>query len=262
MSWIAALPMYDWPETRASTDAQWASFRNALRAANIEAPLDLVRSNAAIPSVVGGIADMSGNRIAEDPALLRPNDLDLHTLWRHPTLLLAQTCWGPMNAGLAQHVIVLGQPDYSDFEGGQGTFYRSALLMRSNGANVPAPTDDGACLPMDPLRNAVLAYNDAQSMSGLIALCADLETAGEGMHIFADTIETGSHRASIAAVAQGEADLCAIDCRSLHLARLFEPAVSELRIVGWTARRHGLPFITSRHTPVSVVGEMRRIMRF
>ncbi|MEQ9179584.1 MAG: phosphate ABC transporter substrate-binding protein, partial [Nitratireductor sp.] len=32
-AFIAALPMYDWPECRAETDAQWAALAGRLRAA-------------------------------------------------------------------------------------------------------------------------------------------------------------------------------------------------------------------------------------
>ncbi|MGN6537639.1 MAG: phosphate ABC transporter substrate-binding protein, partial [Mesorhizobium sp.] len=35
---IAALPMYDWPEVRAEVDAQWARLRDALRRRGVDAP--------------------------------------------------------------------------------------------------------------------------------------------------------------------------------------------------------------------------------
>lgn len=260
MTWIAALPMYDWPETRAQTDAQWTRMRDALLNAGVDAPAMLARTNAALPAIAGGIRDCAGASVAEDPAMLPPDTFDLPTAWRHPALLLGQTCWGPMRAGLAEHVTVVGQQDYTGVEGGQGTFYRSALLMRTPDADEPAPEDDRARLPLERMRGTTLAYNDTDSMSGLIALRQDLEARNEGLGIFSGRIETGSHRASIAAVARAEADICAIDCKSLHLARQFEPAIRSLRVVGWTARRTGLPFITSRHTPPQVIELLRRIV--
>ena len=112
--------MYDWPEARAETDAVWARLRDALRAAGLAAPDRLARRNADLPPVPGGIRDGQGNVIAPDPATLRPEGLDLHTLWRHPSLLFAQACWGPLELGLNTHVRVIGQPDYSAYEGGAG----------------------------------------------------------------------------------------------------------------------------------------------
>ena len=96
------------------------------------------------------------------------------------------------------------------------------------------------------MRGARFAFNGPDSMSGMIALTRDLAVQGEGIDLFGERIETGGHRQSIRAVAAGRADVCAIDCRSWALAQRFEPAARELTPVGWTARRKGLPYITSR----------------
>ena len=59
------------------------------------------------------------------------------------------------------------------------------------------------------------------------------------------------------AVADGRADLAAIDCRSWALAQRFEDAAASLTVVGWTALRPGLPYITGRRTAPAVVVAMR-----
>lgn len=230
---VAALPMYDWPETRAATDGDWHRLRDSLRENGIAAPRALTRT--------------------DDPA----------ALWRRPELLLSQTCWGPMEAGLAAHVTVLGQPDYSAHEGGAGPLYASVVLMRAADAGPPvcAPEDGTAALPLERLRGRRLAYNDPVSMSGMLALIRDLVACGAGPDIFAARRASGSHRASIVAVAAGEADICAVDCQSWTLARRFEPAAEELRPVGWTARRPGLPFITARSRCEATIALLRRVLR-
>ena len=247
---IAALPMYDWPEVRADTDALWSRIRDTLRAQGIDAPERLARRNADLPPVPGGIRDALGNPVAPDPATLPQDELDMHALWRHPKLVFAQTCWGPMELGLSEYVRVVGQPDYSAYEGGAGELYSSAILMRkSAGEGVPAPADGGMLIPLERLRGMRFAYNSADSMSGLIAFTRDLATRGESLDIFSTTVETGSHRASAVAVAKGEADVCAVDCRSWHLIRRFEPIAAEVVAAGWTARRKGLPYIAARSAP-------------
>ena len=294
---IAALPMYDWPEVRAEVDAEWARLGDALRRRGVDAPAALTRENT--------------------PA----HGLDLAALWPHPRLLFAQTCWGPMEAGLSAHVQVLGQPDYSNFEGGQGEFYSSAIVMRREGgcddlrstappsvlpdisptegeidsstfaAVSPAleigessadglisppvgemsgrteggaierkPSSRSATLPIDRLRGHRLAYNSRDSMSGLIALTRDLEAMDESLALFSTTHETGGHRASIVAVAEGRADVAAIDCRSWAMARRFEPAAKELAVVGWTARRRGLPYVSAVTTPLAIVAALREAL--
>lgn len=226
---IAALPMYDWPEIRSETDAAWRRLREGLRERGVAAPEALTR------------------------------DLPLADLWRHPRLLLAQTCWGPMEAGLADAVQLVGQADYSAYEGGAGALYSSALLMRG-GEGVAAPDDGSAMLPLARLRGARLAFNDPVSMSGLLALSRDLATSGQTLALFAERVQTGAHRASIRAVAGDRADVCAVDCRSWALARRLEPAAAKLRVVGWTARRPGLPFITGRTTDGTTLEALRAVL--
>ncbi|MBX3580770.1 MAG: PhnD/SsuA/transferrin family substrate-binding protein [Rhizobiaceae bacterium] len=252
---IAALPMYDWPETREAVDAQWAKIRANLLAEGIEAPQHLVRRNADMPAVPGGILDRSGKVIAPDPATLPPDDLDLPTLWRHPKLLFGQTCWGPMMQELLfLDVAVLDQPDYSDVLGGAGTRYRSAIVMRRDQnragpdrtGDVAPPEDGTAFLPFDRLAGKRLAYNEPHSWSGVLGLQRDLGLAGQSAIVLADQLQTGGHRLSIRAVAEGLADFAAIDCRTWDLARRFEPAADDLQVVGWTALQPGLPYISSK----------------
>src|SRR5918994_1676215 len=152
---IAALPMYDWPESQAETDAEWARLREAFRAAGVNAPESLVRRNADLPPLPGSIRSLNGAILTPDPACLPPDELDFRAVWLHPQLLFAQTCWGPMEQGLSQHVHVIGQPSYDGFEGGQGEFYSSAILMRrSEGrrGHTPPPADGRAVIPLQLLR--------------------------------------------------------------------------------------------------------------
>jgi ABC-type phosphate/phosphonate transport system substrate-binding protein len=204
--------MYDWPEARAGVDAFFAQLREAVP----ELPERLMR-------------------LETEP------DLDAH--WRDPALLLSQTCWGPMRNGLAAHVAVLAQPSYDDVPGGRSTFYRSAIVMR-DGVPVPPPIGDGAVLP-DGIGGLRPAINGPKSLSGALSLAEDLADPG----LPGRALATGSHRASIRAIVEDRADFAAIDCRSWALAQAYEPAAQHLTVVGWTALRPGLPYITSRSTP-------------
>ncbi|KAI1749266.1 ABC-type phosphate/phosphonate transport system, periplasmic component [Xylaria castorea] len=251
---IAALPMYDWPEHRTEVDKQWANLRDRLRASGVDAPDFLVRCNADIPSVPGGIHDSEGNVVAPDPATLPPDELDLPTLWRHPSLLFSQTCFGPMELGLARHVEIVGQQDYSDVEGGSAEFYSSAVVAKRNTpADAPAPLDGKPDLPLKDLRGKRLAYNSTDSMSGLLSLERDLASLNTDLSIFPERLESGGHRNSVIAVAEEGADVAAVDCYTWQLAQRFEPAAAGLAVVGWTARRRGLPFIASRHVAPSII---------
>ncbi len=258
---VAALPMYDWPEVRDEVDAQWAGLREAFRQKGIDAPQAIVRRNGDLPQVPGGIHDAEGRLIAPDPVTLPPNELDYHQLWLHPALLFAQTCWGPMELGLSKQVQVVGQPSYDAYEGGQGELYSSALVMRTGeGPQVRSPADGKALLPLDLMRGKRFTFNSLDSMSGVIALTRDLQAAGESLDIFSSRSESGGHRGSIVAVAEGRADIAAIDCESWALAQRFESAARKVAVVGWTARRKGLPYITAGTTPEKTLTALREAL--
>jgi ABC-type phosphate/phosphonate transport system substrate-binding protein len=255
---VAALPMYDWPEVRGEVDEQWVRLRDAFRQKGIDAPDAIARRNGDLPPMPGGIRDATRKLIAPDPATLPPDELDYHKLWLHPALLFAQTCWGPMELGLSSHVQVVGQPSYDAFEGGQGELYSSALVMRTGeGPAVRSPADGRSRIPLDLLRGRRFTFNSLDSMSGVIALTRDLEALGESLDIFSARSESDGHRASIVAVAEGKADVAAIDCRSWALAQRFEPAARQVAVVGWTGRRKGMPFITARTTTEKTVTALR-----
>ncbi|MEQ8399713.1 MAG: PhnD/SsuA/transferrin family substrate-binding protein [Roseitalea porphyridii] len=207
---IAGLPMYDWPERRAGTDALWARLRDALRAAGFDAPDALTRTN------------------------------DPRNLWLSDELLLGETCSYPLETILAGKVRYVATPVHDAPGCGQGT-YRSVLVAPGDGEDMPPPAAPGAQLP-DRLAGT-LAANEPGSMSGYIALARDCERAGREMPV--DIVWTGSHRASIRAAAAGRADIAAIDCVTWRIARDHEPAAAEVRVVGWTAERPGLPLITN-----------------
>jgi ABC-type phosphate/phosphonate transport system substrate-binding protein len=258
---VAALPMYDWPEVRDEVDAQWVRLRDAFRQKGIDAPQSIVRRNGDLPPVPGGIHDAQGKLIAPDPATLPPDELDFHRLWLHPALLFAQTCWGPMELGLSRHVQVVGQPSYDAYEGGQGELYSSAIVMLADGAQSVASPDDGSPLiPFDRIRGKRFTFNNLDSMSGLIGLTRDLEAMGESLDLFASRSESGGHRSSIVAIAEGKADVAAIDCESWVLAQRFEPAARKVTVVGWTGRRKGLPYITAATTPEKTVTALREAL--
>ena len=209
---IASLPMYDWPEVRAHNDALWAKFAALLIADHIAAPHSLTRSD------------------------------DLEALWLSPDLLLAQTCSYPLETILHGKVHYVATPSYA-VEGCETPgHYRSVILKSGEGENEPVPAYSKAHLP-DWLPSARVAINGSDSMSGYHALKRDVETAGRSLPSL--HITTGSHRASIQAVAEGTADFCAVDCVSWAMALQHEPAAKNVHVAGWTSARPGLPLITS-----------------
>lgn len=247
---VAALPMYDWPEERRDVDAQWAPLRDALRARGVDAPEQLARCNADLPAYHGASADLD------------PHEFDLGALWRHPGLLFAQACYGPIELWAGHAVRVVGQQDYSGVEGGDGALYRSAIVMRAGAyerdlCEAPpsvlsdiSPTGGEIDNLLTLLSGKRLAYNAPDSMSGYLAIERDLVAQGAGLDIFAEQIVSGGHRNSIRMVASGAADVAAVDAKTWGLALKHEPMSRELIVVGWTEKRPGLPYVTRAATRV------------
>jgi ABC-type phosphate/phosphonate transport system substrate-binding protein len=148
---------------------------------------------------------------------------------------------------LQDHVRVIGQSNYDGVRGGAGALFSSAIVARKGEGPTVAPSEAGeVILPLTLFRQRKLAFNEYRSMSGYLALKRDLAGMGESLDLFAGVIETGAHRASVIAVAKGEADFAAIDCRSWMLAERYEPLAKDLHVVGWTGLRKGLPFIRAK----------------
>lgn len=169
-------------------------------------------------------------RIAEagfDAPLALTRDAPLPRIWSAEDLLIAQTCGLPYVAGAARAARLVGTPIY-EVEGCAGPAYRSALVARRGAGGLEA------------LRGARFARNEAGSLSGW---AAPLDLLGRDF--FGEIVETGAHRASVQAVAEGRADLAAVDAVAWRLARLHEPASEALEVVGWTAPFPATPFITS-----------------
>lgn len=178
------------------------------------------------------------------PEVLTTPD-DVHSHWRDPALVFSQTCWGPLSQGLIAVLDPLAQPDYSAFEGGRGPLYRSAVVMRH------AANDDLARL----LAGRRLAINGYDSLSGYLALREDLRDDPAALAL--SVLVTGSHRASIRAVAMGQADIATIDCRTWALALRHEPCAAALCVVGWTSERPGLPYVCSRAIDINLRAGLR-----
>jgi len=154
-------------------------------------------------------------------------------LWAHPDLLVGETCGWQVVDELRGRIEVLGVLDRG-VDGCEPGDYRSVVVCRN----------DDAINALEDLRGRTVAINGDRSQSGygaLLALFAPLAVSGR----FFDTVVTsGSHRASLRAVAEGRADLAVVDEVCWRLGLDHEPAVDSLQIVAWTDPTPGLPLVT------------------
>lgn len=165
------------------------------------------------------------------PEVLRRGDAVLMPHWEDAGLILSQTCGFPYRARLHGRVELVGTPDFGN-EGCAPGFYRSVLIAKADDPRGDFAAFDGARI----------AYNDGLSQSGWAAPIN--HAAARGIRLLPG-VETGSHRASFMAVAEGRADLAAIDALTWSLISEFED-VSGVKVVGATEPTPALPYITAK----------------
>ena len=165
------------------------------------------------------------------PGELRRGDVELMPHWEDPDLILSQTCGFPFRARLHGQVALVGTPDFGN-EGCPAGYYRSILIAAADDPRDGLAAFDGARI----------AYNDGLSQSGWAAPMNF--AAAQGIRL-RPGLETGAHRGSVQAVAEGRAELAAIDALTWTLISEFED-VSRVKVIGATDPTPALPYITAQ----------------
>lgn len=168
--------------------------------------------------------------------------IGLWEAWEHPRLVLGQTCGLPYRTRLHGRVELAGAFDYG-LEGAPPGHYLSVFVVRA---------DDPA---RDPEAHAAarFAFNQPESHSGWAA--PQLWAAARGF-AFRPALETGAHRASARAVAEGRADIAAIDAVTWRgILRWEADLAARLRVIGRTDPSPGLPLIAARGADAAALAE-------
>ena len=217
----ASLPMYDLHEVREWTDSLWTAIADELR-------------EGGIPGVPDALERLP----------------DHHDAWRAEGLLLSQSCGYPVATALRGVLRVVGTPHYAA-PGCDGHRYSSAVVVRAS----------SRVADLGGLRGAACAYNSRDSQSGYNALRAAVAPIAGGRRFFARAVETGAHAASVAAVRDGLADVCSVDCVTWALLARYRPsALIGLRVLAFTERVPGLPFVTAGDCSDVSLDAMRRAL--
>ncbi len=204
----ASLPMY-WRDENA---AQWREFWSILQ-------------------------DCAAREGCPLPDLTAPEDLptDWHDHWRAPDLALSMTCGLPFRTALKDRVSYVGTLGFG-LNCAEGHYHSRVITGRP-------PDETARTSPADGLR---LAYNAANSQSGWAA--SQQAAPFASAPAFAGFVETGSHAASLATVAEGRADIAYIDAVTWRLLKRHDPNASRVHVAGHTKPTPALPLITSLGT--------------
>lgn len=152
--------------------------------------------------------------------------------WLDPELVLSQTCGMPYRNSLHGKVRLVGTPVYDLQDCPPGHYY-SAIVVRKDDAR--SNLKDYAC--------ATFAFNMDNSQSGFAAPMN--HSAASGIS-FPNKVVSHAHVNSAAMVADGRADIAAIDAVTWTLIERHESFASKLRVLEKTIPcTPALPLITS-----------------
>ncbi|WP_026355109.1 phosphate/phosphite/phosphonate ABC transporter substrate-binding protein [Massilia niastensis] len=191
------------------------------------------------------LAELRADGFAGSVELVR--DPPLPDFFTRPDLLFGQTCGYPYLTRLRDHVRLVATPAY-DFPGCQGADHASAIVVRA----------DGGITALEQARGRIAAANEIHSNSGMNALRHAVAPLARDGRFFGGVRWSGSHRASLALVRRGRADLAAIDCVTLGYLEREQPGSMEgLTVLQYTAPSPGLPIVAGRAVPEALILRLR-----
>ena len=201
---FATLPMYDFPDVRAATDAWWAGLaRHLAREGVADAPSALIRGD------------------------------DLLGQWRDPALLVSQTCSYILTHHLRGCVEPVAVPCYAA-PGCVGADYASVILVH----------EDHRGATLADFRGSRAVYSRSYSHAGYNGFRGMIAPLAGGRRFFASVVASDSHLGSIAAVAAGTADIATIDCVIHAFATRYRPELlAGTRTIGYSAPAPAPPYI-------------------
>ena len=173
---------------------------------------------------------LRANGMAAPDALSRGTET-LWPQWEAEDLVLSQTCGMPYRTRLHGKVTLIGTPDYG-LAGCAPGYYRSVYVAHRDDRRSRITDFDGSDM----------AYNEEVSQSGW---AAPLNHAAQlGIRLY-PALETGGHRASMLAVAEGHAPIAALDALTWDMLQDYVPEAAQVKVVGYTEPTPVLPFISA-----------------
>lgn len=155
------------------------------------------------------------------------------SLLRDPGLFFGHTCGYPLMKYLKDQATPFCVPVF-DVPGTNGKLYSSRFVVAAN----------SAIEALDECRGKVAAMNAADSNSGMNVLRYAIAKYNPSTAFFSRVVQTGSHLHSLEAVADGTADVAAIDCVSYQLIQDHWPElIDQVRCIGFSVKTCGLPFV-------------------
>lgn len=208
-----AFPMYVLPEMQADMRSLWVLLRSKLAAAGVEN----------LPHEPRFDDPLAQGSLPADMLMLQYCGFPYVTEWREAMQPLACLHYD------APHC--------------EGKTHRSVIVVRA---------DDDAKTIKD-LRGKRAAINGYDSNTGMNLLRHAVADVAQDGTFFGEVIVTGAHVDSLRAVAEGRADVAAIDCVTFAFIGDYQPALTAaVRVLAVTAPSPALPLFVPANTPLAL----------
>jgi ABC-type phosphate/phosphonate transport system substrate-binding protein len=202
----------------------------------------LAEANARLWAAIGAYLRAAGIAAPEELASADPHDV-----WSDPRMILGQTCGYPLVSSLRDRVALVATPTYA-FDGCEGPNHCSFVVTNAKSRQRSLAGFEGARA----------AINGRDSNSGMNLFRGLLAPIARGRPMFGEVIVTGSHAASLAAIAAGEADIAAIDCVAFGLLHRAQPELFDgVVAIARTQISPGLPFVINAELGKSLTAAVR-----
>jgi ABC-type phosphate/phosphonate transport system substrate-binding protein len=202
-----AFPMYVLPQMQADMRNLWVLLRTRLQLAGY-------------------------GHLAEEPGFDDP----LHGGDVPASIGLIQYCGFPYVSQWREHLRPLACLHY-DAPHCEGKMHRSVIIVSA----------DNTAKSLEQLRGSRAAINGYDSNTGMNLLRHAIAPLAGGEAFFSDVTVTGAHVESLRAVAEGRADVAAIDCVTFaYIGDYYPEWVAKVRVLATTADSPALPLFTRR----------------
>jgi ABC-type phosphate/phosphonate transport system substrate-binding protein len=173
--------------------------------------------------------ELSG--VADESVTLGFNHDPAHLL--EPGLWFGHTCGYPLMTRLKDYVSPFCVPLF-DVSGTDGKFYSSRIIVAA----------DSDIDSIEASKGCVAVMNNPDSNSGMNVLRHAVAEVSDSEQFFASVVTSGGHLHSLESVANGSADIAAIDCVSYQLIADWRPQLcADIRIIGDSVKTCGLPLV-------------------
>ena len=195
---------------------------------------DLAEAQAANDRLWALIRDRMRAAGLQAPETLTRGEAAYWPAWQSPDLILSQTCGLPYRARLHDQVTLIGTPDYG-VDGCPPGHYRSIFVARQTDRRQDLTEFD----------DAALAFSEDLSQSGWAAPQNHASKLGLTL---CPTLRCGGHVMSARAVAEGKAEIAAIDAVTWSMMQDWDPHAKSLKPIAATDPTPGLPYIAAAGT--------------